>query len=151
MSMKTVSLILIFLFSISVYALAQVDSNRLLEKTKGTWPYPLRSGILLGPSTHGYLEKKATFIGKNNDSVFTICSGKVVSIKQIESVYLVITKYKDYFIAYDGLKIPKLDIGELVVKGKYIGNLAENLDGEYSLDVYLNKNSDELDIHLWFK
>ena len=149
--MKTISLTITFLFSISVYALAQVDSNRVIEKTKGTWPYPLRSGILLGPSTHRYLGKKATFIGTNNDSVFAICSWQVVSIEQIESVYLIITKYKDYFITYDGLKIPKLNIGDLVVKGKYIGNLTENLDEEFSLDVYLSKNSDELDMHLWFK
>ena len=149
--MKTTTLLITFLFSLSVYALAQVDSNRVIEKTKGTWPYPLRSGILLGPSTHGYQEKKATFIGSNNDSVFAICSGKVIAIQQIESVYLIITKYKDYFITYDGLKIPKLNIGDLIVKGKYIGNLAENLDGEFSLDVHLNKKSDELDTHLWFK
>ena len=149
--MKKINLILLFLFSISVNALAQVDSNQVIEKTKGTLPYPLRSGTLLGPSTYRYFGKKATFIGSNNDSVFAICSGKVIAIQQIESVYLIITKYKDYFITYDGLKIPKLNIGDLIVKGKYIGNLAENLDGIFSLDVHLNKNSDELDTHLWFK
>ena len=149
--MKTTTLLITFLFSLSVYTLAQVDSNRVIEKTKGTWPYPLRSGILLGPSPHRYQGKKATFFGNNNDSIFAICTGKVISIKQMESVYLIITKYKDFFITYDGLKIPKLNIGDLIVKGKYIGNLAENQDGEFSLDVYLYKNSDQLDIHLWFK
>ena len=149
--MKTLCFVITFLFSISENSSAQVDSNLLFQKTKGTWQYPIRTGTMLGPNTHGYPGKKATFIAKKSDSVFAIYSGQAVSIENIDSAYLVITKYKDYFISYYGLTTPLIKLGDIVIAGQHIGNLAEDLEGLFSLDIFLNKNSDDLDVHLWFK
>lgn len=149
--MKTLCLIVTFLIFISISVFAQLDSNRIFEKSKGTWQYPLRSGMLLGPSTQGYMGKKAIFITGKSDSVFAVFSGKAVSIKEVDSAYLIITKFKDYYITYYGLTQPLINIGDFVSAGQQIGNLAKDLDGAFSLDIYLNKKSDELDTHLWFK
>ena len=149
--MRTLRLIIAFIFFISSPVLAQVDSNRIFEKSKGTWKWPIHSGMLLGPNTQGFKGVRAIFITGKSDSVFAVFSGRVVSIKEVDSAYMIVTKYKDYFITYYGLQKPIINIGDYIIKEQQIGNLAKNFDGNFSLDIYLTKKSDELDTHLWFK
>jgi hypothetical protein len=144
-------LIVTFVSFISSPILSQVDSNKVFEKSKGTWMAPIHSGRQLGPNTQGIQGSRAIFISGKSDSVFAVFSGLAVSIKEIDSAYIIITKYKDYFIAYYGLKKPIINIGDFITTGQQIGNLAQDSEGIFSLDIYLTSKSGELDPHLWFK
>ena len=95
------------------------------------------------------LTKSLTLISDSSYSVNTIFEGVVVLVTEYDSVFMVITKYGNYFFGYSGLSKSIVKKGDKLKAGKTIGNMGKDLDGKYSLDFTLYKGEEELDPYLW--
>ena len=130
---------------------AQFDSTKVFEKSKGLWKYPIRKGTLIGNGPANYTSKKCTFITNKADSVFAVFDGYVFTIRNIDSAYLLITKYANYTIAYFGLEKPLVKEGDIIKSGQPLAIICKDLEDLFTLDVYLAKGTSDLDAHKWFK
>lgn len=148
-------LIIGFLFtSRFLIADGQVDSNSVFLTSKGTWNYPLNNKY--EPSETAICNKinslNATFYSGLPESIRAIMPGRVVGNVTIDSSYLVITKFGDYFLAYSNLCSTPLKKGDLVGKGQIIGQPDKSLsiEDKFSVDIFVWKE-DEMNASDWFR
>ena len=137
---------------------AQSDSSKLFEKAKGTLPFPISTFSLI--ETYEELmrklcevkpSKKTSFIADSTSNVTAIFDGLIVRIEKVDSIYLVITKYGSYFLAYCGLEKPNLATGNFIKTGQIISKIQKDWDDKFRLDFYLFTKDKDMDPFLWFK
>jgi hypothetical protein len=90
----------------------QLDSNRVFEKSKGTWRIPIdgvkeicipdlnASGLSIACFPGGI-----TFTTNKVSEVYSVASGTVVAVFSIGDLQGIIIKYGDYYVTYSGLSI----------------------------------------------
>ena len=144
--------LLISLFLLySVDTKAQLDSNKIFEKSKGTWMRPLSSGTQILNSSGGFIHDKATFTGMKDSSVFAVFDSRVIAIQKKDNNYILITKFGEYTLTYFVLSAPVVKNFEFIKAGQYIGKLAEDDEGMFEIQIYLDKGPLRIDPNTWFK
>lgn len=154
--MKIYLILLSCLFS-ATHTNAQKDQDAVFRKSKGTWNYPMDSVSKiytsqerkLIPDAH-YYSKAITFFSENSRPVRAVHPGIVVLIKKIDDVYLVLTKFGNYFIAYSGIVHPMIKKDDRLRENDLIGICGKIIDDEYGLELFLSKGSEDLDAAEWF-
>lgn len=154
--MKIRLILLAYHFCVT-HANAQKDLDAVFLKSKVTWNYPMDSISKIFtsqerksiPDSHDY-SKAVTFYSENSRPVRAVHPGIVVFIKKIDEVYLVLTKFGNYFIAYSGIAHPMIKKDDRLRENDLIGICGKIIDDEYGFELFLSKGSEDLDPAEWF-
>ena len=133
--------------------------NENFKKNRGLLPWPVDKGI---PILHygrnrlpsgGDIDVTgvtiSTDIGSNVKAVF---DGVVSSVVFIEDMQVVIIQHGEYFSTYSNLGSVSVKGGQNVKTGQVIGKAAANLDGNGSIDLYINDaKGNDIDPEKWLK
>lgn len=133
--------------------------NENFKKNRGLLPWPVDKGIPIlhyGDNTLPSGSKiyvtgvtVSTDIGSNVKSVF---DGVVSSVVFIEDMEVVIIQHGEYFSTYSNLGSVSVKAGQNVKTGQVIGKAAANLDGNGSIDLYINDaKGNNIDPEKWLK
>ena len=133
--------------------------NESFKKNKGLLPWPVDKGITILHYGRNQLQSKswidmtgitvATDIGSNVKCVF---DGVVSSVVFIEDMEVVIIQHGEYFSTYSNLGSVSVKAGQNVKTGQVIGKAAANLDGNGSIDLYINDaKGNDIDPEKWLK
>jgi murein hydrolase activator len=133
--------------------------NESFKKNKGLLPWPVDKGIPILHYGRNQLPSGtimdvtgltvATDIGSNVKSVF---DGVVSSVVFIEDMQVVIIQHGEYFSTYSNLGSVSVKTGQNVKTGQVIGKAAANLDGNGSIDLYINDaKGNDIDPEKWLK
>ena len=151
--------ILLFLaLSIFFKTMAQSDSSKIFEYSKGHWNPPLTSF----KKVDDYKEPPKGFIGNfagpeiafYTDSpcpVHAVFDGTVVGVFQIGDYYALMTRFGNYFITYAGLNKPNFEKGAFIQAGQIISDLYKYDSADYKLEVVISSKVDKwIDPYNWF-
>ncbi len=133
--------------------------NESFKKNRGLLPWPVDKGI---PILHYGLNRLpsggnidvtgvtiSTDIGSNVKAVF---DGVVSSVVFIEDMQVIIIQHGEYFSTYSNLGSVTVKTGQNVKTGQVIGKAAANLDGNGSIDLYINDaKGNDIDPEKWLK
>jgi septal ring factor EnvC (AmiA/AmiB activator) len=133
--------------------------NESFKKNKGLLPWPVDKGIPILHYGRNTLPSGtimdvtgltvATDIGSNVKSVF---DGVVSSVVFIEEMQVVIIQHGEYFSTYSNLGSVSVKTGQNIKTGQVIGRAAANLDGNGSIDLYINDaRGNDIDPEKWLK
>ena len=133
--------------------------NESFKKNKGLLPWPVDKGIPILHYGRNQLPSGtimnvtgltvATDIGSNVKCVF---DGVVSSVVFIEDMEVVIIQHGEYFSTYSNLGSVSVKAGQNVKTGQVIGKAAANLDGNGSIDLYINDaKGNDIDPEKWLK
>jgi murein hydrolase activator len=133
--------------------------NDNFKKNKGLLPWPVDKGIPILHYGRNRLPSGrdidvtgvtiSTDIGNNVKSVF---DGVVSSVVFIEDMQVVIIQHGEYFSTYSNLGSVSVKGGQNVKTGQVIGKAAANLDGNGSIDLYINDaKGNDIDPEKWLK
>ncbi|MCY7292507.1 MAG: peptidoglycan DD-metalloendopeptidase family protein, partial [Ferruginibacter sp.] len=133
--------------------------NESFKKNKGLLPWPVDKGIPILHYGRNQLPSGtimdvtgitvATDIGSNVKSVF---DGIVSSVVFIEDMQVVIIQHGEYFSTYSNLGSVSVKGGQNVKTGQVIGKAAANLDGNGSIELYINDaKGNDIDPEKWLK
>jgi hypothetical protein len=136
----------------------QMDSNRVLEKSKGTWRIPIDGVKEIGiPDLKGPGLSIACFPGgiyfstNKNSDVYSVASGTVEAVICIGDIQGIIIKYGDYYVCYSGLSICYVKKNDKVIADRKIGSLIPYSDNDYRLEVYLSFGTKRVkDMDKWY-
>jgi hypothetical protein len=64
----------------------------------------------------------------DSDSVFSLCKGKVLAVRNIEDEFVCIVKYSDFIYSYSNLFSSPLKKGLIIKAGDYIGKISAVTD-----------------------
>jgi septal ring factor EnvC (AmiA/AmiB activator) len=133
--------------------------NESFKKNRGLLPWPVDKGIPIlhyGPNrlpSGGVIDVTgvtiSTDIGSNVKAVF---DGVVSSVVFIEDMQVIIIQHGEYFSTYSNLGSVSVKAGQNVKTGQAIGKAAANLDGNGSIDLYINDaKGNDIDPEKWLK
>lgn len=133
--------------------------NENFKKNKGFLPWPVDKGIPILHYGRNRLPSGrdidvtgvtiSTDIGSNVKSVF---DGVVSSVVFIEDMQVIIIQHGEYFSTYSNLGSVSVKGGQNVKTGQVIGKAAANLDGNGSVDLYINDaKGNDIDPEKWLK
>jgi len=133
--------------------------NESFKKNKGLLPWPVDKGIPILHYGRNQLPSGtimdvtgltvATEIGSSVKSVF---DGVISSVVFIEEMQVVIIQHGEYFSTYSNLGSVIVKTGQNVKTGQVIGKAAANLDGNGSIDLYINDaKGNDIDPEKWLK
>ncbi len=133
--------------------------NENFKKNKGLLPWPVDKGIPILHYGDNILPSGSrisvtgvtvsTDIGSNVKSVF---DGVISSVVFIEDMQVVIIQHGEYFSTYSNLGSVTVKAGQNVKTGQVIGKAAANLDGNGSIDLYINDaRGNDIDPEKWLK
>jgi len=133
--------------------------NENFKKNKGLLPWPVDKGIPILHFGRNQLPSGtimdvtgvtiATDIGSNVKSVF---DGVVSSVVFVEDMEVVIIQHGEYFSTYSNLGSVSVKGGQTVRTGQVIGKAAANLDGNGSIELYINDaKGNSIDPEKWLK
>ncbi|MBK8786506.1 MAG: peptidoglycan DD-metalloendopeptidase family protein [Chitinophagaceae bacterium] len=133
--------------------------NESFKKNRGLLPWPVDKGIPILHYGRNRLPSGrdidvtgvtiSTDIGSNVKSVF---DGVVSSIVFIEDMQVIIIQHGEYFSTYSNLGSVSVKTGQNVKTGQVIGKAAANLDGNGSIDMYINDaKGNDIDPEKWLK
>lgn len=133
--------------------------NESFKKNRGLLPWPVDKGIPILHYGRNRLPSGrdidvtgvtiSTDIGSNVKSVF---DGVVSSVVFIEDMQVVIIQHGEYFSTYSNLGSVSVKGGQNVKTGQVIGKAAANLDGNGSIDMYINDaKGNDIDPERWLK
>ncbi len=136
-----------------------IELNENFKKNRGLLPWPVDKGIPILHFGRNQLPSGtimdvtgvtiATDIGNNVKSVF---DGVVSSVVFIEDMEVVIIQHGEYFSTYSNLGSVSVKTGQNVKTGQVIGKAAANLDGNGSIDLYINDaKGNNIDPEKWLK
>jgi hypothetical protein len=151
--------ILLFLaLSISFNTMAQSDSSKIFEHSKGHWKLPLTSfekiddykeppkgfsGDFMGPEIAFYTDSPCV--------VHAVFDGTVVGVFQIGDSYALMTRFGNYFITYAGLNTPTFKKGAFIKAGQIISGLYKYDSADYKLEVIISSTKiKRIDPYNWF-
>ena len=137
-------------------AFSQKSLNKIFLSSKGKWNYPVVDFKSFksnnNPSAEFPPNKGVTFNCDSSYLVFAVFKGEVILVTAYDSLYLVITKYGDYFIGYASLCNTIVKYGDMLKAGDPIGKMGFDLGGKYSLEMMLSsKKEDDIELYPWFK
>ena len=136
---------LLILFSYSSFS--QFDSTKVFKKLKGTLSKPL-SNFKIDTPNHENPCDCMIFICDSAYSVHAIYDGVVVTVKKIEDMFVVITKFGNYFITYSGLANPVISEGSFIKTGQTISSLEKTYD-HYELTLYISNRDKNFNPSEW--
>ena len=129
------------------------------EKNIGKMDWPVLSGFIsnkFGEHTHPVIKNiKVKNDGidiqtKKGSRVRSIFSGRVATIAFIPGMNnIIILKHGDYFTLYARLKNLKVEKGDLVKSGDYLGDVITNNEGTTELQFQIWKNNIKLNPEKW--
>lgn len=133
--------------------------NENFKKNRGLLPWPVDKGIPILHYGRNRLPSGrdidvtgvtiSTDIGSNVKSVF---DGVVSSVVFIEDMQVVIIQHGEYFSTYSNLGSVSVKGGQNIKTGQVIGKAAANLDGNGSVDLYINDaKGNDIDPEKWLK
>lgn len=133
--------------------------NESFKKNRGLLPWPVDKGIPILHYGRNRLPSGrdidvtgvtiSTDIGSNVKSVF---DGVVSSVVFIEDMQVIIIQHGEYFSTYSNLGSVSVKTGQNVKTGQVIGKAAANLDGNGSIDMYINDaKGNDIDPEKWLK
>ena len=133
--------------------------NESFKKNRGLLPWPVDKGIPILHYGRNRLPSGrdidvtgvtiSTDIGSNVKSVF---DGVVASVVFIEDMQVIIIQHGEYFSTYSNLGSVSVKTGQNVKTGQVIGKAAANLDGNGSIDMYINDaKGNDIDPEKWLK
>jgi septal ring factor EnvC (AmiA/AmiB activator) len=133
--------------------------NDNFKKNRGLLPWPVDKGIPILHYGRNRLPSGrdidvtgvtiSTDIGSNVKSVF---DGVVSSVVFIEDMQVVIIQHGEYFSTYSNLGSVSVKGGQNIKTGQVIGKAAANLDGNGSVDLYINDaKGNDIDPEKWLK
>lgn len=142
--------------------LLNAENRELYEnfkKNKGLLPWPVDKGIPILHFGNNHLPSGtimnftgvtvSTDIGSNVKAVF---DGVVSNVVFIEEMEVVIIQHGEYFSTYSNLGSVSVKAGQKVKTGQVIGKAAANLDGNGSIDLYINDaKGNNIDPEKWLK
>jgi murein DD-endopeptidase MepM/ murein hydrolase activator NlpD len=156
--MRALHLLTTLFFLVPNLLLAQLDSNRIFAKSKGTFDYPIKKVTRFENFNHrksicdgDINSKRLVFFSDSSYPVNAIFDGIVGKVAIIEGTYLVIINFGNYSIAYFGLTKPAVSEGNFVRKGQILSYLTKNLDDDFAVEIYLYNQTKEIDPFPWFK
>ncbi|MEO8768454.1 MAG: hypothetical protein ABI402_00145 [Ferruginibacter sp.] len=126
-------------------------------QNKGLLEYPIKTNIQ--PNYYNPLRsildetptQSVTFISDSCVKVSCIFDGEVCLIEEIDSMYVVMTKFGSYYLTYTNLTKPVIKKGDFIKKGQIIANLDKDFDDRFSVDIYLNYGEKTIDAYSWFR
>ena len=133
--------------------------NESFKKNRGLLPWPVDKGIPILHYGNNILPSGsrisvsgitvATEIGSNVKSIF---DGVISSVVFIEDMQVIIIQHGEYFSTYSNLGSVSVKTGQNVKTGQVIGKAAANLDGNGSIDLYINDaKGNDIDPEKWLK
>ena len=133
--------------------------NESFKKNRGLLPWPVDKGIPILHYGNNILPSGsrisvsgitvATEIGSNVKSIF---DGVISSVVFIEDMQVIIIQHGEYFSTYSNLGSVSVKSGQNVKTGQVIGKAAANLDGNGSIDLYINDaKGNDIDPEKWLK
>ncbi len=133
--------------------------NESFKKNRGLLPWPVDKGIPILHYGRNRLPSGrdidvtgvtiSTDIGSNVKVVF---DGVVSNIVFIEDMQVIIIQHGEYFSTYSNLGSVSVKTGQNVKTGQVIGKAAANLDGNGSIDLYINDaKGNNIDPEKWLK
>lgn len=150
------SLIVIFALFISVKSISQTqqDSSVIFERHKKSLDQPLKNFTRVthpNVPNRDLFGKMVSYTTKNTDSVRAIFDGKIISVTEVGSAYLLMTRFGNYYISYYGLAKPILKEGEIIKRNEFISKLSSTAFGQSFLTIQFYKDDVEVDPNEWFK
>jgi hypothetical protein len=141
---------------VSKVSLGQSDSNYTFSLSKGSWKFPTEN-IKRIVKYEDYKYKEGCYFGKSmtiysaeSSQVKSVHEGRVILTTFYDDVYMVVISYGKYFLWYANILNLKAKKGDWVATGQVIGEFAKNLDDEFSCQLILSYEEEELDPELWF-
>ena len=133
--------------------------NESFKKNRGLLPWPVDKGIPILHYGRNQLPSGtimnvtgltvATEIGSNVKSIF---DGVISSVVFIEDMQVIIIQHGEYFSTYSNLGSVSVKSGQNIKTGQVIGKAAANLDGNGSIDLYINDaKGNDIDPEKWLK
>jgi len=133
--------------------------NESFKKNRGLLPWPVDKGIPILHYGRNQLPSGtimdvtgltiATDIGSNVKAVF---DGVVSSVVFIEDMEVVIIQHGEYFSTYSNLASVSVKAGQNIKTGQVIGKASANLDGNGSIELYINDaKGNDIDPEKWLK
>jgi len=86
------------------------------------------------------------------EDVYAIFDGEVIMVTDIDSsLYLVMAKYDDYYVTYVGIEKPGLYKGQHIRMGEKIARTTKDIDGKFTLELYMAKRMKQLQPFEWLE
>lgn len=129
------------------------------ETSKGRLPFPVDNGYIKtgfgsynvpGTSVKGYQEW-ITIAAPINTSVKAVFEGVVVSVSEIGANITVTLRHGKYFTLYSNLNGVNVSKGQQVKAGQQLGRVAEDLEGEGSIEFILTREFQNLNPQQWLR
>lgn len=129
------------------------------ETSKGRLPFPVDNGYIKtgfgsynvpGTSLKGYQEW-ITIAAPINTSVKAVFEGVVVSVSEIGANITVTLRHGKYFTLYSNLSGVNVSKGQQVKAGQQLGRVAEDLEGEGSIEFILTREFQNLNPQQWLR
>ena len=144
----------IIFYSIALAGVSQSSQNLKFEKSKGHWPFPVKSFSKYTVSPDNKLDRcqvgstGITFFVDKVDSVKAVYEGKVIAVFSLIDGFAILTKFGDYFIAYSNVDNPTVKKDDYIFQGQYIGSIPTGAD-QLFVALYF-KESKEINPYPWF-
>jgi hypothetical protein len=142
-------LIIILLFPACVTAQAKEKRNDI--ETSGPLMYPI-NGVT---KVMTYTERKSSsetmeskyisFFSDKSVPVHCVQDCKILKIVKIDSIYVIITTFANYFLTYSGLTKPSFKVGDILKSGQTIAYLKKDYSDRFCLDIYYSNAIEEID------
>lgn len=129
------------------------------ESSKGRLPFPVDNGYIKtgfgsynvpGTSLKGYQEW-ITIAAPINTAVKAVFDGEVVSVSEIGANLTVTLRHGKYFTLYSNLSGVNISKGQQVKAGQQLGRVAEDLEGEGSIEFILTREFQNLNPQQWLR
>jgi hypothetical protein len=145
-------ILIIFTFLFTTISVGQKKENELFEASKGKWEVPIEyysktnSKSFFEPTLYKYF----SFITDSAYIVKSVFKGKVVLIREIDSLSLiVVVKFGSYYTIYNQLQNVFVSLDDFINTNQIIGQVGKNIDNEYELVLMLRKNDKEINPNDW--
>lgn len=129
---------------------SQPDSSKIFKNAKGTLPYPISrlSKFKIDPQNNYNSCDCIILICDSAYPVKAIYDGVVIAVKEIEDMFVVMTKFGEYFITYSGLTKPNISEGDFVKAGQTISSIEKSYN-HYELTLYISNSHKNLKPSVW--
>ena len=86
-----------------------------------------------------------SFFSDNSVPVRCIYDSKIFEVAKVDSIYIVITSFDNYFLTYSGLTEPLFKKGDTIKSGQTIAYLKKDYDDRHCVDIYYSNTIKDID------
>jgi septal ring factor EnvC (AmiA/AmiB activator) len=137
---------------------ADVKLNANFIGNRGSLPWPIDKGYIIMhfglnelPNGVKVDNPGITIGGDIGASVKAIFDGEVTAVSNIDDMQMVVLKHGAYFSAYSNLTNVNLTKGQTVHTGEVIGKVAQNDEGNGSIDLIISSEKDNMNPESWLR